>query len=97
MHVCVCVCVCIYIHQVVWLGKPKAHSSWQPKSEIPAHIVDEYEKGIHQEIKVNSFVSGGQTISMLAHDSDITKKSQGELGSNNSKRKRLDTSHMEST
>ena len=78
------------------MGKPEAQSSWQPKSALPAHIVDEYERGIHQEIQINSFVSGGQTISMLAHGSDSTQPTRGELGSN-SKQQRIDTSHTEST
>ena len=84
----------VYIQQVVWLGKPEAQSSWQPKSALPAHVVDEYEKGICQEIKVNSFVSGGQTISMLAHGCDSENGSQSDM---RRKRKRLDTTEIEST
>ena len=83
--------------KVVWLGKPETQSSWQPESSLPANIVEEYEKGVHQEISVKSFVSGGQSISMLSHTSDTTKRLQGKLRSDETKRQCLDKCHVEST
>ena len=54
--------------QVVWLGKPDTESSWQPASasSLPSQIIDEYENGFCQEIGVDSFTSGGQTVSTLS-------------------------------
>ena len=56
--------------KVVWLGRPETHSSWQPESSLSPKIVEEYEKGVQQEISIDSFVSGGQTISTLSRNSD---------------------------
>ena len=51
---------------MVWLGKPETESSWQPASLLPSKIIDEYENGYCQEIGVDSFASGGQTVSTLS-------------------------------
>ena len=65
--------ICVYNTRLYGWENLKLRAHGNLKSALPAHIVDEYERGIHQEIQVNSFVSGGQTISMLAHGSDNTQ------------------------
>ena len=52
--------------QVVWLGKPDTESTWQPVSLLPSNIIDEYESGYCQKIGVDSFASGGRTVSTLS-------------------------------
>ena len=78
----------------MWLGKPQTNSSWLPETSLPINIVQEYERGVHQEISVDLFASGGQTISTLSR-CDPAKN--GDLRNDKTKRQRLDKSLLEST
>ena len=51
---------------MVWLGKPVANSTWEPKSILPEALVESYEAGATQDIQREGMASGGQTVYTLS-------------------------------
>lgn len=38
--------LCLNVFQVLWLGMPDVHITWEPASSLPAEAIEEYEKGL---------------------------------------------------
>ncbi len=51
---------------VVWLGLPDTASTWEQASNIPATLIQDFEKGIAHTVEVHSFTSGGETLLTLS-------------------------------
>ena len=39
-------CLRLMMFQVLWLGMPDLHVTWEPASSLPTEAIEEYEKGI---------------------------------------------------
>ena len=77
----------------IWLGNPETESSWQPASPLPSKISDEDENGYCQDIEVDSFASGGQTVSTL---SKTAVRSKADSDSNSAAKRPKCQVHVES-
>ena len=69
--------------QVLWLGMPDLHVTWEPASSLPAEAIEEYEKGlVLTPVQQSSNNYGRETCTfVLAKDtegSERVKKSRTE-------------------
>ena len=52
--------------KVVWLGRSSADATWEPESTLPAHLIQEFEGGLHRSMEKSMFSSGGQTHTTIS-------------------------------
>ena len=75
---------------MVWLGDPKTPSAWEPASNLPSVLVEDFERGINYDLSHNSFSSAGETfhtITAKAVDSAVqtpSKRSKVEIDTSSS-------------
>lgn len=50
-----------FLCQVLWVGKEDICATWVHANSLPINIIEEFEKGIQSEVKVQATTQGGQT------------------------------------
>ena len=61
------------ILQVLWLGHPECHATWEPAKSLPQSLVDSFEDGVMAESKVDSVNLYGHWSSIIATKSSGDK------------------------
>ena len=64
--------------QVLWLGRPECHASWEPAKCIPLSLVQQFEGGIMAEsqatrVPMYGHISGILTVSHSSHETKRKK------------------------
>ena len=68
----------MHVFQVLWLGMPDLHVTWEPASSLPAEAIEEYEKGlISTPVQQSSNHYGRETCTLVvAKDTDWSDRAK---------------------